>query len=122
MPHDPAFSLCDPPDAGVRDEALAAFVCGRGRRLGWTHALVHEVTLQRPMVVDEGRFLGGTIEGQVALVDLSKSQAVCRTSVSLQLPGVVVGRRGSVGGDLQLEFDDLVRTGLDDAKKRLLGR
>lgn len=122
VPHDPAFSLCDPSDGGVRDEALATFVCGRGRRLAWTHALVHEVTLQRPIVVDDGRFLGGTVEGQVALVELSKAQAVCRTSVSLQLPEVVVGRRGSIGGDLQLEFDELVRTGLDDAKKRLLGR
>lgn len=121
VPHDPAFTLCAPGDGGVREPALADFVCGRGRRLAWTHALVHQLKLVRPTVVDEGRFLGGTAEGQVALVELSKAQAVCRTGVALQLPEVVVGRRGSVGGDLFLEFDELVRAGVGDAKKRLVG-
>lgn len=119
VPHDPAFGLCGAADGGVRDPALADFVCGRGRRLRWTHALLHQLKLVRPTVVDEGRFLGGTVEGQVALVELAKAQAVCRTPVSLQLPEVVVGRRGALGGDLLLEFDELVRTGVENAKKRL---
>ncbi|MBL8919818.1 MAG: hypothetical protein JNJ54_13200 [Myxococcaceae bacterium] len=119
VPHDPAFSLCDPPDSGVRDAELADFVCGRGRRLEWTHALVHELKVVRPRVIDDGRFLGGTVEGQVALVELSKARAVCRVAVGLQLPETVVGRRGSVEVDLQLRFDELVRTGLEDAKRRL---
>ncbi|MDX2010982.1 MAG: hypothetical protein SFW67_12355 [Myxococcaceae bacterium] len=122
VPHDLAFSLCAPQDGGVRDPALAEFVCGRGRRLTWTHALVHQVELVRPTVVDEGRFLGGTIEGQVALVDLSKAQAVCRAAVSLHLPQVVVGRRGLASVELSIEFDELVRSGLADAKRRLVGR
>jgi hypothetical protein len=119
VPHDPAFASCDPPDAGVRDQALADFICGRGRRLEWTHALLHQLKLVRPMVVDEGRFLGGTVEGEVALVELSKAQAVCRVPLGLQLPEKVVGRRGSIGVDLQFDYDELVRRGLEDAKQRL---
>lgn len=118
VPHSPEWSLCDPGDGGVLDEGLAAFVCGR--RPKWTHALVHQLTLDAPVIRDEGQFTGGRVTGTVALVDLSKAQAVCRTSVEARLPERVFGRRGVMGAELSSAFGDLVRTTLDDAKKRLL--
>lgn len=118
VPHSAEWSACDPGDAGVHDEGLAAFVCGR--RVKWTHALVHQLTLDAPLIRDEGRFSGGHVTGTVALVDLSKSQAVCRTTVEAQLPERVFGRRGVMGAELSLAFGELVRTTLHDAKKRLL--
>lgn len=118
VPHSPEWSACDPGDAGVLDEGLAAFVCGR--RLKWTHALVHQLTLEAPRVIEAERYTGGRITGTVALVDLSKAQAVCRTSLEAQLPERVFGRRGGMGAELSAAFGELVRTSADDAKKRLL--
>lgn len=118
VPHAPEWSACDPGDGGVLDEGLSAFVCGR--RVKWSYALVHQLTLDAPVLRDEGRFSGGRVTGTVALVDLSKAQAVCRTSVEAQLPERVFGKRGVMGAELSAAFGDLVRATLDDAKKRLL--
>ncbi len=118
IPHSVEWSACDPGDAGVRDEGLAAFVCGR--RLKWTHALVHQLSLEPPVMLDDERFEGGRVSGTIALVDLSKAQAVCRTSVQAQLPDRLVGRRTAGGVEVSITFGSLVRTTLEDAKKRLL--